>query len=41
MKSTGRIGSSAIKGAGFDLKKKGLEAAAVMASGHGENIMQF
>ena len=40
MKSPGRVGSSALRGAGFDFKTPGTELICSLASGHGENIME-
>ncbi len=41
LKESGRVGSSAIKGAGFDLhKSESGEAVACVATGHGENIIE-
>ena len=40
-KEPGRVGSAAVKGAGFDLhctKEEGIYAS--MATGHGENIIE-
>ena len=41
LKEPGRIGSAAIKGAGFDVKNiSESELALCMCSGHGENIIE-
>ena len=41
LKEPGRIGSAAIKGAGFDLGKVSeTEVALCLASGHGENLIE-
>ena len=40
LKEEGRVGSSAIRGAGFDIDTIGdTEIAICLASGHGENII--
>ena len=40
-KEPGRVGSSAIKGAGFDFRNRGEEGIyAAIATGHGENIIE-
>ena len=40
MKEPGRVGSSAIRGAGFDFKTSDAELICSIASGHGENIIE-
>ena len=41
MKEPGRIGSSSIRGAGFDLNSTSdTETVVCLASGHGENIIE-
>lgn len=39
-KQTGRVGSSAVKGAGFDFKKIEKSGIASLSTGHGENIIE-
>ena len=40
LKPPGRVGSSAIRGAGFDFKTNETEIFCALASGHGENIIE-
>ena len=40
LKPPGRVGSSAIRGSGFDFKNNDSEVFFALASGHGENIIE-
>ena len=40
LKTPGRIGSSAIRGAGFDISRVDGRVVGSLASGHGENIIE-
>jgi isoaspartyl peptidase/L-asparaginase-like protein (Ntn-hydrolase superfamily) len=40
LKQPGRVGSSAIKGAGFDFKRSEKSVIASISTGHGENIIE-